>query len=73
MKTYSKIEKFRIVLNFFNFDCNKGMLLLTLIVFMRAIQLKKHLSNLSYPVLTSTHNDEKLHFFDSNSLVILSI
>ena len=25
------------------------------------------------PVLTTTQNDEKLHIFDSNSLVILSI
>ena len=29
--------------------------------------------NLSYPVLTTTQNDEKLHIFDSNSLVIVSI
>ena len=30
-------------------------------------------SNWSYPVLTTTQNDEKLHIFYSNSLVILSI
>ena len=38
-----------------------------------AIQLKKNFSNLSYPVLTTTQNDEKLHTFDSSSLVILSV
>ena len=40
---------------------------------MRGIQLNKNFSNLSYPVLTTTHNDEKLHIFDSKSLVMLSI
>ena len=50
-----------------------GMLHLILIVLMRVIQLKKNFSNLSYPVLTTTQNDDKLHIFDSNSLVILSI
>ena len=50
-----------------------GMLHLILIVLMRGIQLKKNFSNLSYPVLTTTQNDDKLHIFDSNSLVILSI
>ena len=29
--------------------------------------------NLSYSVLTTTQKDEKLHVFDSNSLVLLSI
>ena len=51
----------------------KGMLHLISIVLMRGIQLKKNFSNLSYPVLTTTQNDDKLHIFDSNSLVILSI
>ena len=49
-----------------------GMLHLISIVLMRGIQLKKNFPNLSYPVLT-TQNDDKLHIFDSNSLVILSI
>ena len=40
---------------------------------MRGIQLNKNFCNFSYPVLTTTQNDEKLHIFDSNSLVILSI
>ena len=40
---------------------------------MREIQLNKNFWNLSYPVLTTTQNVEKLHIFDSNSLVILSI
>ena len=39
----------------------------------RGIQLNKNLWNLSYPVLTTTQSDQKLHIFDSKSLVILSI
>ena len=49
------------------------MLHLKMIVLMREIQLNNNKWNLSYPVLTTTQNDEKLHSFDSNSLVILSI
>ena len=49
------------------------MLHLVSIVLMRGIQVKKNFSNLRYPVLTTTQNDEKLHIFDSNSLAILSI
>ena len=49
------------------------MLHLVSILLMRGIQVKKYFSNLSYPVLTTTQNDEKLHIFDSNSLAILSI
>ena len=41
-----------------------GMLHLFFIVLMRGIQLKKNFSNLSYPVLTTTQNDDKLHIFD---------
>ena len=37
-----------------------------------AIELKKNFSNWSYPVLTTIQNNEKVHTFDSNSLVILS-
>ena len=49
------------------------MLHLKTIVLMRGIQLNKNFSNLSNPVLTTTQNDTKIaHFFDSNSLVILS-
>ena len=73
MRTCSKTQKYWIAHNFFNFDCNIGMLHLISIVLMRGIQVKKNFSNLSYPVLTTIQNDEKLHIFDSNSLVILSI
>ena len=79
MRTCSKTQKYWIAHNF-NFDCNIGnmamlqsKLHLILIVLMRGIQVKKNFSNLSYPVLTTTQNNEKLHIFDSNSLVILSI
>ena len=40
---------------------------------MGGIQLNKNFWNLSYQVLTTTQNDEKLHIFNSNSLVILFI
>ena len=73
MRTCSKTQKYSIAHNFFNFDRNIGMLHLISIVLMRGIQLKKNFSNWSYPVLTTTQNDEKLHIFDSDSLVILSI
>ena len=69
----SKTQKYSIAHNFFNFDHNIGMLHLKMIVLMRGIQLNKNFWNLSYPVLTTTQNYEKLHIFDSNSLVILSI
>ena len=59
--------------NFFNFDHNIGMLNLKLIVLKRGIQLNKNFSHLTYPVLITTQNDEKLHIVDSNSLVIISI
>ena len=72
MRTCSKTQKYWIAHNFFNFDRNIGMLHLISIILMRGIQLK-NFSNLSYPVLTTTQNDEKLHIFYSNSLVILSI
>ena len=49
------------------------MLHLKTIILMRGIQLNKKFSNLSDPVLTTAQNDKKLHIFDSNSLVILSI
>ena len=63
MRTCSINQKYLIVHNFFNFDCNISMLHLILIVLMRGIQLKNNFSNLSYPVLTTTQNDEKLHIF----------
>ena len=44
-------------------------LLITSLIF----QLNKNFSHLSYTVLTTIQNDEKLHIFDSNSLVIFSI
>ena len=53
--------------------CTIGMLHLISIVLMTGIQLKKKFSNWNYPVLTTTQNNEKLHIFYSNSLVILSI
>ena len=34
------------------------------------MQRKNNFSNWSYPVLTTTQNDEKAHTFYSNSLVI---
>ena len=68
-----KLQKYWFTHNFFNFDCNTGMLQLKMMVLMRGIQLNKNFSNLSNPVLTNTQNDKKLHILDSNSLVILSI
>ena len=73
MRTSSKTHKILTSHNFFNFDHNIDMLHLKMIVLMRGIQLNKNFSNLSNPVLTATQNDKKLHIFDSNSLVILSI
>ena len=73
MRTCSKTPKILDYSNFFNFDHNTGMLHLKMIVFKRGIQLNKNFSNLSNPVLTTTQNEKKLHIFDSNSLVILSI
>ena len=73
MRICSKTQKYSIAHNFFNFDRNIGMLHLVSIILMRGIQLKKNFSNWSYPVLTTTQNDEKLHIFYSDSLVILSI
>ena len=49
------------------------MLHLKMIMLMRGIQLGKNFSDLTYPVLTTTQNDEKLHIFNSNSLVIISV
>ena len=72
MRICSKTQKYSIAHNFFSFDRNIGMLHLVLIILMRGIQLKKNFSNWSYPVLTTTQNDEKLHIFYSYSLVILS-
>ena len=59
MRTCSKTQKYSIAHNFFNFDCNIGMLHLKSIVLMRGIQLNKNFSNLSSPVLTTTQNDKK--------------
>ena len=74
MRTCSKTQKYSIGHNFFNFDHNIGMLQLKMIVLMRGIQLNKNFSHVTYPVLTTTQNDKKkLHIFDSNSLVIISI
>ena len=50
-----------------------GMLHVKMIILMRGIQLSKNFSNFSNPVLTTTHNDKKLHIFNSHSLVILSV
>ena len=49
------------------------MLHLKLIVLKRGIQLNKNNSHLTYPVLTTTQNDVKLHIVYSNSLLIISI
>ena len=73
MRTCNKTQKYLIAYNFFNFDRNIGMLYLKIILLKRGIQLNKNFWSLSYPVLTTTQNDKKLHIFDSNSLVILSI
>ena len=69
----SKTQKYSIAHNLFNFDRTIGMLHLKLIILKRGIQLNKNFSHLTYPVLTTTQNDEKLHILDSNSLVIISI
>ena len=63
MRTCSKTQKYWIAHNFFNFDRNIAMLHLILIVLMRGMQLKKNFSNLRYPVLTTTQNDDKLDIF----------
>ena len=42
MRTCSKTQKYLIAHNFFNFDCNIGMLHLKMIVLMRGIQLNKN-------------------------------
>ena len=73
MRTCSKTQRYLIVHNFFDFDRNISILHLIMTVLVIEIQLNKNLWNLSYPVLTTTQNDEKLHIFDSNSLVIVSI
>ena len=73
MRTCSKPQKYSIAHNFFNFDHNIGMLHLKLIVLKRGIQLNKNFPYLTYPVLTTTQNNEKLHIVDSNSLVNISI
>ena len=67
MRTCSKTQKYSIAHNFFSFDRSIGMLHLVSIVLMRGIQLKKNFSNWSYPVLTTTQNDEKLHIFSASS------
>ena len=72
-RTCSKTQKYLIAHNFFNFDLNIGMLHLKMIILMRGIQLNKNFLHLSYPVLATIQNDEKLHIFDSNSVVILYI
>ena len=72
MRTCSKSQKYSIAHNFFNFDHNIGMLHLKSIVLKRGILLNKNFSHLTYPVLTTTQNDEQLHIFDSSSLVIIS-
>ena len=73
MRTCNKTQKYSIAHNFLNFDCNIGMLHLKSIVLKRGIHLNKNISHLTYPVLTTTQNDKKLHIVDSNSLVIISI
>ena len=92
MRTCSKTQKYLIVHNFFDFDCNISILHLIILYwweefkqirvfeiwvtkFLQILKMKenKNFWNLTYPVLTTTQNDEKLHIFDSNSLVILSI
>ena len=69
----SKTQKYSIAHNFFNFDHNIGMLHLKSIVLKRGIHLNKNILHLTYPVLTTTQNDVKLHIVYSNSLVIISI
>ena len=73
IRTTSKIQKYSIAHNFFKFDHNIDMLHLKMIMLIRGIQLNKNFWNLSYLVLTTTQYDKKLHDFESNSLVILSI
>ena len=68
-----KLRNIQLLITSLGFVRNIGMLHLVSIVLMRGIQLKKNFSNWSYPVLTTTQNDEKLHIFYFDSLVILSI
>ena len=56
----SKTQKYSIAHNFFNFDHNIGMLHLKSIVLKRGIHLNKNILHLTYPVLTTTQNDEKI-------------
>ena len=42
MRTCNKTQKYSNAHNFFNFDCNIGMLHLKMIVLMRGIQLNKY-------------------------------
>ena len=63
MRTCSKTQRYWIAHHIFNFDHNTGMLHLKMLVLMRGIQLNKIFSNLSYPVLTTTQNDEKISHF----------
>ena len=51
MRTCSKTQKYWIADNFFNFDCNIGMLQVKILILMSGIQLNNNFSNLSYPVL----------------------
>ena len=60
-----------IVHNFFDSNDNIDMLHLKILVSMTEIQLNKNFGNLSYPVLTTTQYNEKLHILYFNSLVIL--
>ena len=73
MRTCIKTQKYSIAHNFFNFDHNIGMLHFKSIILQRGIQLNKNFVHLTYSVLTTTYNDEKLHILDSSPLIIISI
>ena len=66
-----KLRNIQLLITCLIFDRTIGMLHLKLIILKRGIQLNKNFSHLTYPALTITQNDEKLHILDSNSLVII--
>ena len=64
MRTCSKTQKYSIAYNFFTLYIVHCTLYLKSIVLKRGIQLNKNFPYLTYPVLTTTQNNEKLHIVD---------
>ena len=61
---FSKTQKYWIAHNFFNSDHNMGILdLISIVLMSRSPTGEEFFSNLSYPILTTVQNDEKLHIF----------